>query len=232
MISLMTGVRFLYLMIAPSFRYPWFMHMLLLAPLLIIMVFILVCVGWWGEPVRYFFATLATSYPNITEAMRILTHMGNPLVYAVYSILLLRAFIQKRYQESFFALRCLVFSVLFLCLIMQIIKYGIGMPRPGVPWPPQPWTFVDAYAAFPSGHTATIIAAAVPLALWFRSRPLSWALALLIAVMGISRIWLGQHHPVDIAGGIVLGSLAARFIFSERPVSAEKNSEEQQRRSC
>ncbi len=214
MTFLMAGVRFLYLMIAPSSRYPWSTHMLLLAPLLMVMVFILLCVGWWGEPVRHFFATLSTWYPNLTEVMHILTHMGNPLVYSVYLIILLRAIVQKRHRELFFALRCLLFSVLFLCVVMQMLKYGLGMPRPGIPWPPQPLALVDSYASFPSGHTATIIAAAVPLALWFRRRSFSWAAALLIALMGISRMWLGQHHPIDILGGIVLGSLAARFIAS------------------
>ena len=217
----MTGVRFLYLMIAPSPRYSWSTHMLLLAPLLLVMLFILLGVGWWGEPVRHFFATLATSYPSFTEVMRILTHVGNPLVYSVYLILLLRAIVQKRHQELFFALRCLLFSVLSLCVIMQVMKYGLGMPRPGVPWPPQPLALIDSYASFPSGHTATIVASAVPLALWFRHRSFSWAVALLIALMGISRMWLGQHHPVDIIGGMVLGSFAARFIACEQETIAE-----------
>lgn len=219
----MNGFRFLYVLIAPRPRYPWLAHLFVLAPLLIAMTFILFEVGWWGEPVRLFFAPLATSYPRLTDVMRLLTHVGNPLVYAVYLFLFLRALIQRRYQELFFTLRCLLFSILFLCVIMQIMKYGLGMPRPDVPWPPQPLAFVNAYASFPSGHTTTVIAAAVPLALWFRNRTLSCGLALLIALMGISRVWLGQHHPVDILGGMVLGSLAARFIAGDPATPAEKS---------
>lgn len=41
--------------------------------------------------------------------------------------------------------------------------------------------------------------------------------------MGISRVWLGQHHPVDILGGMVLGSLAARFIAGDPATPAEKS---------
>ena len=26
--------------------------------------------------------------------------------------------------------------------------------------------------------------------------------------MGFSRVWLGQHHPIDIVGGMLLGSIA------------------------
>lgn len=159
----MNGFRFLYVLIAPRPRYPWLAHLLVLAPLLIAMTFILFEVGWWGEPVRLFFAPLATSYPRLTDVMRLLTHVGNPLVYAVYLFLFLRALIQRRYQELLFTLRCLLFSVLFLCVIMQIMKYGLGMPRPDVPWPPQPLAFVNAYASFPSGHTTTVIQ---PPSLW------------------------------------------------------------------
>lgn len=78
-------------------------------------------------------------------------------------------------------------------------------------------------ASFPSGHTATIITAAVPLALWFRNRPFSLFLSAVIALMGFSRVWLGQHHPIDIVGGMLLGSIAARCIACERlPMGKEE----------
>ena len=105
----------------------------------------------------------------------------------------------------------------------QIMKYGLGMPRPGFPWPPYPLGFINQYASFPSGHTATIITAAVPLALWFRNRPFSLFLSAVIALMGFSRVWLGQHHPIDIVGGMLLGSIAARCIACERlPMGKEE----------
>ena len=112
---------------------------------------------------------------------------------------------------------------LLLCFVMQIMKYGLGMPRPGFPWPPYPLGFINQYASFPSGHTATIITAAVPLALWFRNRPFSLFLSAVIALMGFSRVWLGQHHPIDIVGGMLLGSIAARCIACERlPMGKEE----------
>ncbi|MFQ8736159.1 MAG: phosphatase PAP2 family protein [Bilophila wadsworthia] len=140
-------------------------------------------------------------------------HLGNPLIYVFYLVLLL-ALHQRDWRETMFVLRCVLFSVFFLCFVMQIMKYGLGMPRPGFPWPPYPLGFINQYASFPSGHTATIITAAVPLALWFRNRPFSLFLSAVIALMGFSRVWLGQHHPIDIVGGMLLGSIAARCIAS------------------
>lgn len=141
----------------------------------------------------------------------------------VLFVLLLVALTKRDWRETMFILRCVLFSVFFLCFVMQIMKYGLGMPRPGFPWPPYPLGFINQYASFPSGHTATIITAAVPLALWFRNRPFSLFLSAVIALMGFSRVWLGQHHPIDIVGGMLLGSIAARCIACERlPMGKEE----------
>ena len=48
-------------------------------------------------------------------------------------------------------------------------------------------------------------------------------LSAVIALMGFSRVWLGQHHPIDIVGGMLLGSIAARCIACERlPMGKEE----------
>ena len=158
-------------LLAPSPDYRWGEHLCLLAPLGAIMAFVILCLGWWGEPVRQFFSPLATADIHITRFMSIVTHIGNPLIYLFYIVLLLVALTKRDWRETVFVLRCVLFSMFFLCFVMQIMKYGLGMPRPGFPWPPYPLGFINQYASFPSGHTATIITAAVPLALWFRNRP-------------------------------------------------------------
>lgn len=203
-------------LLVPVPNYPWKEHLYLLAPLGVIMACIIAYLGWWGEPVRQFFSPLAATDVHITRFMNVLTHIGNPLIYICYLGLLFVALAKRCEREMLLVLRCALFSVFFLCFVMQIMKYGLGMPRPGFPWPPYPLGFINQYASFPSGHTATIITAAIPLAFWFRNRPFSLFISLLIALMGFSRIWLGQHHPIDIVGGMVLGSVAARCIACER----------------
>ena len=56
------------------------------------------------------------------------------------------------------------------------------------------------------------MAAVLPLAFFFRKKIVYIALALFIALVGYSRIWLGWHHPVDILGGMLWGGLIARVI--------------------
>jgi undecaprenyl-diphosphatase len=69
--------------------------------------------------------------------------------------------------------------------------------------------------SFPSGHTAAAIAVAVALA----GEPLGIGpLALLLAVgIGLSRVYLGAHYPLDVGAGALLGvfgGIAARLLVA------------------
>ena len=71
-------------------------------------------------------------------------------------------------------------------------------------------------ASFPSGHIAASIAVYSGLALLLTSRVtsppvrvLAWTIALAVpVVVGISRMYRGMHHPLDLAAGIVMGIAA------------------------
>jgi membrane-associated phospholipid phosphatase len=68
-------------------------------------------------------------------------------------------------------------------------------------------------ASFPSGHTAASIAVYCGLALLLTStfrnsafRAATWSLAVAIPVFdALSRMYRGMHHPLDVAGGVVVG---------------------------
>lgn len=68
-------------------------------------------------------------------------------------------------------------------------------------------------ASYPSGHTAASIAVYCGFALLLSSlvknialRVIVWAVALLIVAFDVgSRLYRGMHHPIDVAGGIVVG---------------------------
>lgn len=73
-------------------------------------------------------------------------------------------------------------------------------------------------ASFPSDHTA--VAFAVAVALW-RVRPrLGAVLAVLGALLGVSRIVAGVHYPTDVLGGATVGALGALTVWwlGARPV--------------
>ena len=104
-------------LLAPSPDYRWGEHLCLLAPLGAIMAFVILCLGWWGEPVRQFFSPLATADIHITRFMSIVTHIGNPLIYLFYLVLLLVALTKRDWREAVFVLRCVLFSMFFLCFV-------------------------------------------------------------------------------------------------------------------
>lgn len=190
-----------------SFHYPWNIHSYLILPLTALTLFTAFAFEWQGEEPYHVFTELRAAYPFFSGLFLFITEWGNPLLYCIYAVLLIRA-IRAGDIKTIRNIVCFsIVSLVFLGILLQLLKYGLGMPRPGIPWPPRPWS--TAYTSFPSGHTANILVSVIPLGIWIRDLRFRTLLSLLAACMGISRIWLGVHHPVDIAGGIVFGSVAA-----------------------
>ncbi len=99
-------------------------------------------------------------------------------------------------------------AFVFGAISSQALKHLIGRARPyvGEPWRFEPLAFSNRLASLPSGHTTTSFALAFVLASFFpRWRWIFYGLALLV---GISRITLGKHYPLDVASGACLGILS------------------------
>jgi undecaprenyl-diphosphatase len=96
-------------------------------------------------------------------------------------------------------------------------------------------------ASYPSGHTAAAIAVYGGLVLLLTSvvknrvfRVLAWTIAVAIpAFVAISRMYRGMHHPLDVAGGVLVGIAALIvLVFACRVAgaAAESRREENGRR--
>jgi len=96
-------------------------------------------------------------------------------------------------------------------LISTIVKRLVGRPRPmrfdqdGL-YGFSP--FSDAsYASFPSGHSTTIGALAMVLAILMpKYRTLFFIIAMII---GATRVAVGAHHPSDVVAGLMFGAVVA-----------------------
>ncbi|MEV7180988.1 phosphatase PAP2 family protein [Kitasatospora sp. NPDC093679] len=117
----------------------------------------------------------------------------------------------------------LVAPVLWLIagqLLRQGFMHAFGRPRP----PAADWATAAAGFAFPSGHAFTSAVSAGLLALAvIRTRSASARITVAIAAVfaaavGLSRIYLGVHWPLDVLGGWLLaaGWLAAASVVVPR----------------
>lgn len=99
------------------------------------------------------------------------------------------------------------FSLLTAMNVMGVAKAIVRFPRP--------WTVIEDLDvvrqntatgySFPSGHTTCASSAYTSLAITFRKRWLSILCAVLILLVGLSRMYLCVHWPMDVAGGLLIG---------------------------
>jgi len=138
-------------------------------------------------------------YTALTKLMEGLTFLGNeefflllmPLVYLCI--------------DARLGLR-LGFIVLFGDALNAIFKIVLHQPRPYWLQPSlQVGTHADVTYGLPSSHAQNGAAVWLFLAFAVR-RPWAWgAAALLITLIGFSRVYLGLHFPTDVLGGWILG---------------------------
>lgn len=69
---------------------------------------------------------------------------------------------------------------------------------------------IPSDGSFPSGHTAAAIALAV--SLWLHDGKLGWIAIILGLSIGMARVIAKVHYPIDIFGGVILGTVVALVI--------------------
>ena len=101
----------------------------------------------------------------------------------------------------------IVMSLLNSLTVMGVAKAIVRFPRP--------WLVIDNLEtvrqntatgySFPSGHTTGAASAYSSIAVSFRKRWLSVLCAVMILLVGLSRMYLCVHWPMDVVGGILIG---------------------------
>jgi undecaprenyl-diphosphatase len=113
-------------------------------------------------------------------------------------------------------------AVLFLisASLNAILKAALGMPRPFMVDPAVVQLAAAAGNGFPSGHTQGALVVWTYLAFRFKKAWLWWLAGVLVLVIPLSRLYLGVHFPLDLAGGYVIGGLLLfSFIITENPTA-------------
>ena len=165
--------------------------------------------GFGTEPaVEAFFLDHAAAHPGLAAALKIVTDWSNPVFYAGYGLVLLRAWRRGDHERLRFIAIVLLVQFVVSLLTVHLAKRMIGRPRPGQGWYFDPMTSRGNYHSLPSGHTTEILGWSLPLALRWKRVLVSAAFGLLIGLVGFSRVYLGWHHPSDVFFGWLLGCFA------------------------
>jgi undecaprenyl-diphosphatase len=153
---------------------------------------------------------------RVTRLMRALTHLGDTPSWALLTaVLATSGGSGPRYAAL------LASAALLALALSQPLKRICCRPRPrtaadggrGAPVRAHEDGDPDAFS-FPSGHTAVAFAIAVALA--GESAGLGPLVLGLAAGIGVSRVYLGAHYPLDVAAGALLGcgaGWAARLLL-------------------
>lgn len=151
----------------------------------------------------YFFYNLS----NIDFFAKFALLLSNEITYLAMFLILVWAFFQK--SKRMYSFSILVLSLFFAWLLANIIKYITHIERPFMKLDIVPLVFEKGYS-FPSEHTSIFFALAF--STFFLNKKIGVLMYVLAVLIGLSRVVKGVHYPMDILGGIVLGTLVG-FIF-------------------
>ncbi|MGF1635697.1 MAG: phosphatase PAP2 family protein [Cyclobacteriaceae bacterium] len=148
--------------------------------------------------------------PFLDQIFYYLTQLGNAFIFV--PVLIVAIFYRFSLAIG------LIGNVVIQGIIVSIFK------RLLFPKAPRPIHFIDKdvichvqgihihhWMSFPSGHTVTIFGLCIFLSLWTKNYWVSLFLLLLATLVGISRMYLAQHFPVDVAFGALFGTAIGVF---------------------
>lgn len=142
----------------------------------------------------------------------------NPIVifFAKYAIYVLAIFMIYLWFTKPRMRRALIASVLIF-IVAEILAKGLGLliehPQPFATLP-NVYQLIEKKVgnSFPSDHT--VLAFSICTTLFLGSRAKAKPLYLVLAfLVGIGRIWVGVHYPVDVLVGALLGAVSAFLLY-------------------
>lgn len=140
---------------------------------------------------------------------RLMIFAAQELIFVTYFLAFVLAILKTSREKKSFILT--VLGIGFAEILIFSIHLLYNEPRPYVTYNFTPLIKHTPDAAFPSGHT-TIMATAAWAFTFYKSKYAPLFLFLMLWV-GVGRIFVGVHYPLDIVGGIITGLLAVSLAW-------------------
>lgn len=101
--------------------------------------------------------------------------------------------------------------------ITELLKILVARPRPYIALNSVvSRDIIAAGMGYPSGHTAIVTMTGLSLS-FLLPKNIRWVVFVWIGLVGVSRMYLGVHAPLDIVGGILLGTIVFLIAKITRP---------------
>ena len=151
------------------------------------------------EKILFFFRGFDS--PFLDKIVEVFTMFGEQTLIICLVVLIFWC-IDKRKGEA------VCTTMLFSILTMGLLKAIVRSPRPFQVLDLEGKRIETATGySFPSGHTTTAASFYSGLAIVFRKRWISILSGIIIALVALSRMYLGVHWPIDVAFGLIFGIL-------------------------
>lgn len=169
-----------------------------------------------NNSVFLFFYNFANHYPVVdTLAVFIAKNFPILVIFGAFVFLLFHHEVMssenplKRFTERWKEIMMVFVVSISAWIIARILKIIINIDRPFLALPDIHPLINDDSFSFPSGH-ATFFAA-LATAIFFYHRKAGYVFMLCALLIGLARMVVGVHYPIDILGGFVLGVGIAYF---------------------
>lgn len=151
----------------------------------------------------------ARALPEVTPVMRAASWLGDGWARSLVALAFIVVLLTRRFARA--ASYILYTALGIAALNAWLLKPLFARPRPDIV---ARLAEVNATLSLPSGHAANSAAvfgaiALVASAIWWRrgQRRAIWsAAALIVLIIGVSRVWLGLHWPSDVLAGWLVGA--------------------------
>jgi undecaprenyl-diphosphatase len=162
--------------------------------------------GLGNEDESVITSLVADRTPFLTDASSVGSAVGGaPVLPILVGLIALVCAALRRWRIAAFA----VFVLVVESATYRVTSWLLPRERPSV----HRLEDLPADASYPSGHTAASIAVYAGLVLLLTSaipnrklRVAAWTAAVVIPiVVAMSRMYRGMHHPLDVAGGVLVG---------------------------
>lgn len=181
------------------------------------------CYGREGINHRLFMLINHADLPFLDTLMPVITLLGGARFFYLYFALMAVAYVADRKLMPGRYLVVYAAATMLALLAENLLKEFFHVPRPAMAIGVEQIRVlgeIKKYNSLPSGHAVFSFMTAFVLSY---GRSVRWKLGLffLAALVAYSRIYVGAHYPLDVAGGAAVGVACGFFVWKLYGVVAD-----------